>query len=97
MNNSWQAFEEKRKKLHRKYTKLKWRARAIWLIYNAIANFLIFFLLTGKSFPFAVFICFFSTVLSTVYLIKAIMGLNKIEAEQDRLLMNDAPLGRLKL
>lgn len=97
MNNDWKEFDKKRLKLHKKYKRLKWKPRIIWILYNILADIIIFCFLTGRSFPFAVFTCFFSTVLSTVYLIKAINELSRIEAEQDRILMNDAPVGKLKL
>lgn len=97
MNNNWKAFEEKRKALHTKYCKMKWRNRIIWLCFNVVVDFLIFSFINQSRLPLAVVLCMISTILSTVYMIKSINELKKIEAEQDLILMNDAPIGKIKL
>lgn len=97
MNENWQEFEKKRDLLHKKYKKLKRKPKLIWLVYNIIIEVCLFAFIGEGNYPYAILISLLSFTLSSVYMIKAINNLSKVEAEQDLLLMNDAPVGKLKI
>ncbi len=97
MSDSWKEFDKKQIALHKKFSRQKWRVRFIWLCFNLLAYILFFTLITGRNFPFAVFASVASTIISSMYFIKKLNELSRIEAKQDIILMNEAPIGRLKL
>ena len=97
MADGWKEFDKKRLALRKKFRRQKWRVRFFWIGFNLLAYILFFTLITGKNFPFAVFASVVSTIISSMYFIKKLNELSRIEAKQDLILMNEAPIGRLKL
>ena len=94
----WEKYEKARADLKRKFRRLRWRTRLVWFIYNVIADVLLFTLLAPRtSVPTTWGFAAFSTLLSTIIMFKKIKDWLQIEAEQERLLMNNAPVGKIRL
>lgn len=94
----WEKYEKTRDELRKKFKKLRWKTRLVWLVYNIAADALLFGVLAPRtSTPLALGVVVFSTMLSTIMMLQKIKGWLKIEAEQERLLMDNAPVGKIRL
>ena len=93
----WEQFEEKRKELKKKYKSFRKKRIMLCVIYNILADILIFTFLKGKLFPYSIPAFIASTALSVIFMFRAINELLKIEAEQEKLLLDEAPIGKIKI
>lgn len=94
----WEKYEKARADLRRKFRKWRWLTRLVWFLYNMIADALLFGLLAPQtSIPTTIGVVAFSTMLSTIMMFKKIKDWLRIEAEQERLLMDNAPIGKIRL
>ncbi len=94
----WEKYEKSRAELRRKFKKLRWQTRLVWFIYNVTVDALLFGVLAPRtSTPLALGVAVFSTMLSTIMMFKKIKNWLEIEAEQEKLLMDNAPVGKIRL
>ncbi len=95
--DNWEKFEEKREKLKKKYKNFRKKRILTCIVYNILADIIIFTFLKGELFPYAIPAFIVSTALSVILMFKAINELLKIEAEQEKLLLDEAPIGKIKI
>lgn len=94
----WEKYERARTELRRRFKKYRWLTRLVWFIYNVAADALLFGLLAPRtSVPTTLGVVAFSTMLSTIMMFKKIKDWLQIEAEQEKLLMDNAPVGKIRL
>ncbi len=94
---NWGKFEEKRIALKKKYKAFRTKRILFCIAYNILADILIFTFLKGELFPYAIPLFIASTALSVILMFRAINELLKIEATQEKLLLDEAPVGKIKL
>lgn len=90
-------FEEKMAAMHKRYKKIRWRIRLIWLIYTAVSlTLLILFLMPRNIVIFwaAVFLSFTGSVVLMSFRLKL---WQQQEKKQEELLIEQAPVGRIRL
>lgn len=94
MNPKEQLHSEKMKELKKHFKRLKLIAVILWLIANIIIDTVAILFLSIEVMIFAIIISF---ILSTMYMIKYLNNIDKIRITQETQLMEETPLGRLKI
>ena len=94
MNEKEAMHREKMKALKKHFKKLKTVAILLWLAANIIIDSIVIAFFSIEVIIFAIII---TTILSTLFMIKYLNNLDKIRITQETQLMEEAPLGRLKI
>lgn len=92
-DKKWEQYQQRVDDLHKKYKKRRWLARLIWLAYFVPTTALILWLV---GLPFSIPVAVFNLMMSFVVLSQNIKSNLRIEAEQERLLMDEAPMGKIR-
>lgn len=94
MNDKEIMHREKMKALKKHFKKLKAVGILLWLAANIIIDSAVIAFFSIEVIIFAIII---TTILSTLFMIKYLNNLDKIRVAQEMQLMEEAPLGRLKI
>ena len=97
MDNKWQQYEEKQKALKKHFSKQYLKVWLIFLGYNLVADVVIFLIRGIITEPIAIVAFLVSTGLSLYIALKAFVDLKKIKTQQENLLMQEAPVGKIRL
>ncbi len=93
----YQKYEAKQKELKKQFSKEYLKVWLFFFIYNAVADTAIYFLRDILTGPIAVVAVVVSTGVSFYIALKAVVDLKQIKTEQENKLMQDAPLGKIKI
>ena len=94
MNEKEIKHNEKMRNLKKHFKKLKLIAVVLWLAANIIFDTVVILLFSIEIIVFAIIISF---ILSTMFMIKYLNNVDKIRIAQETQLMEETPLGRLKI
>jgi hypothetical protein len=94
MNEKEIKHNEKMRNLKKHFKKLKLIAVVLWLAANIIIDTVVILLFSIEIVVFAIIISF---ILSTMFMIKYLNNIDKIRIAQETQLMEETPLGRLKI
>ena len=97
MDSKWQQYEEKQKALKKQFKKQYLKVWIIFAVYNVIADVAIILLSGIITEPIAIVAFLVSTGLSFYIALKAFVDLKKIKTQQETLLMQEAPVGKIRL
>lgn len=89
-------YEARLAELNLRFRRYRRRSKIIWLCYNVAAVPLIYFLLMKANMPLGLTVLIISTLASFVLLFNSLKDCYRIEAEQVRLLMEQAPVERMR-
>ena len=92
-----EKYEAKRKELNKHFSKEFLKVWLFFFIYNAVADVVIYFIKDIISSPMAVVAVLVSTGISFFITLKSVAELKNIKNEQENKLMQDAPLGKIKI
>lgn len=96
MDAKWQEYEKKQADLKKHFKRQYLKVLAIFFAYNIIADLIIYFL--GDLIAPMGFVAFvISTGLSLYIMLKSIANLKSIKTNQERLLQQEAPVGRIRI
>ena len=88
-------FDEKLATLHKRYQKLRWRARLIWLAFTVVL--LIVLLIFVKNIATFATIFGICTLFSLSAMTFTLKNWREEEGEQERVLMDSAPVEKIRL
>lgn len=97
MDNKWKQYEEKQKALKKQFQKQYLKVLLVFIAYNLVADIVIFLIKGIITEPIAVVAFLVSTGLSFYIALKAFVDLKKIKTQQENLLMQEAPVGKIRL
>jgi hypothetical protein len=97
MDPKWKQYEEKQKALKKHFKKQYLKVWLIFIAYNLVADIIIFLLSGIITEPIAIVVFLVSTGLSFYIALKAFVDLKKIKTQQETLLMQEAPVGKIRL
>ena len=97
MDNKWKQYEEKQKALKKQFKKQYLKVFLVFIAYNLVADIVIFLIKGIITEPIAVVVFLVSTGLSFYIALKAFVDLKKIKTQQENLLMQEAPVGKIRL
>lgn len=97
MDAKWQQYEEKRKALKKQFAKQYLKVWIIFLAYNIVADVVIYLLRGVLTEPIAIVAALVSTLVSFYIALKSVVDLKNIKTQQENLLMQDAPVGKIRL
>lgn len=95
MNDTqWEKYQQKLTALHNKYKKRRRTAWLVWILYFAVTTALVFWLI---SLPYSIAAEVFNLMLSWIVLNQRLKHDHAVENTQEQLLMDDAPVGKIRL
>lgn len=96
MDAKWQEYEKKHAELKKHFKKEYLKVLAIFLSYNIVADLIIYFIKDLIA-PMGFVAFIISTGLSLYMMLKAITNLKNIKSNQEKLLQQEAPVGKIRL
>ncbi|MEE0927650.1 MAG: hypothetical protein UIG59_00540 [Acutalibacteraceae bacterium] len=97
MDEKWQQYEEKVKALKKQFLKQYLKVWAVFIIYNIVADVAIYLLRGIMTEPIAIVAFLVSTGLSFYIALKSVVDLKNIKTAQENKLMEDAPIGKIRI
>ena len=97
MDEKLARYEAKKEALNKQFKKQYLKVWIIWLIYNAVADTAIFLLEGVIGLPFAIVAFLVSTGLSLYLAFKSTAELKCIKSRQETLLMEEMPVGKIRI
>ena len=97
MDEKWQQYEEKVKALKKQFLKQYLKVWAVFIIYNIVADVAIYLLRGIMTEPIAIVAFLVSTGLSFYIALKSVVDLKNINTAQENKLMEDAPIGKIRI
>ncbi len=94
---NYEKYEAKQKELKKQFSKEYLKVWLFFFAYNIVADIAIYFLREILTEPIAVVAVLVSTGISFFITLKAVVDLKHIKTEQENKLMQDAPLGKIKM
>lgn len=94
----WQEHQQKLAELRRRFSRLRWRVRLWWALYNVAADVLLLTLVAEHtSYPLALALVLASTIFSTMMMNNKNKKWVALQQKQELELMEKAPVGKIRL
>jgi hypothetical protein len=97
MDEKWQVYEEKRKALKKQFRAQYLKVWLVFIAYNIVADVVIYLLREIMTEPIAIVAFLVSTGLSFYIALKSVVDLKNIKTTQENKLMEDAPIGKIRI
>ncbi|MBO5872853.1 MAG: hypothetical protein J6Q56_01440 [Clostridia bacterium] len=96
MDVKWQEYEKKQADLKKHFKRQYLKVLSIFFAYNIVADLVIYFI-SDLIAPMGFVAFIISTGLSLYIMLKSIAGLKNIKLNQERLLQQEAPVGKIRI
>lgn len=97
MSEKQQIYNEKLNSLTKHFKKMKTITVFCWLLFNIAVDVTTFLVFKGEHIELFVFSFILAAMISTLIMVNTLNRLDKIRVAQETLLIEQAPLGKIKI